>query len=114
MDLAAMDYATHKQVDETLLSRGLRQADLEGAYSGYGGHEIYCPEGIPIEQALFGILAAFGASFGYLFRVLTVQTGGRRKRTAEDGALILDDDTTVWEDLQNKAADMYWWGRSHI
>ena len=101
--------------DETALApRNTRQADLDGAYSGYGGsQEIYCPEGIPVEQALFGILAAFGASFGFLFRAVTIATAKRRrKRMAEDGA-VMDASTTVWEDLQNKAADMYWWGRSH-
>ena len=72
-------------------------------------HEIYCPEGIPVEQALFGVLAAFGASFGYLFRAVTIKTGGRRKRSTQK-----EDETSFnWEDLPEQAADMYWWGRSH-
>ena len=33
---------------ETALGRVRRQADLDGAASGYGPG--YCPEGIPIEQ----------------------------------------------------------------
>lgn len=89
----------------TTLSRDTRQADLDGAYSGYGPQEIYCPEGIPIEQALFGVLAAFGASFGFLFRAVTIKTGGRRKRADAEPTPLW------WEDLQDKAADMYWWGR---
>lgn len=89
---------------ETALSREVRQTDLGGAASGYGHHhEIYCPEGVPVEQAIFAILAAFGASFGFLFRAVTLITAKRKKRSAEDP-------TTVWEDLQTRAADMYWWG----
>ena len=55
-----------------------RQADLEGTASGYG--EYYCPEGIPIETALFLLLAASGLAFGALFRAITLKTGGRRKK----------------------------------
>lgn len=97
---------------ETVLSREIRQADLGGAASGYGHHkEIYCPEGVPVEQALFALLAAFGASFGFLFRAVTLITGGRRKRSAE-GALTRGGDAPPWhEELLAKAADMYWWGR---
>ena len=40
--------------------------DLEGAASGYG-HEVYCPEGIPVETALFALLGAAALSFGILF-----------------------------------------------
>ena len=46
------------------------------ASSGYG----HCPEGIPVEFALLSILAAFGVSFGLLYRGLTLKTAGRRKR----------------------------------
>lgn len=51
--------------------------DLAGAASGYGG---YCPEGIPVETAIFGLLAAFGVAFGVLYRAVTLKTGGRRKK----------------------------------
>ena len=55
-----------------------RQADLAGTASGYG--DYYCPEGIPVETALFCLLGAFGLAFGILFRAITLKTGGRRKR----------------------------------
>ena len=76
--------------------------DLSGAFSSGYGHmstTIYCPEGIPVEQALFAILAAFGAAFGYLYRALTIVTGGRKKRGAAP---------VPWYE---KAADFYWWGK---
>ena len=56
-------------------------SDLFGALSGYGGH---CPEGIPVEFGLISILAAFGAAFGILYRVLTLKTGRRKRRDTED------------------------------
>ena len=59
-------------------SRSERQADLTGAASGYG--EYYCPEGVPAETALFAILAAFGVAFGAIWRAITLQTGGRRRK----------------------------------
>ena len=103
--LPNMGFSPNTPIDEKSLSRVSRQTDLDGAYSGYGGgHEIYCPEGIPVEQALFGILAAFGVSFGFLFRAITLITARRKKRSAKDH-------TPVWESLQTHAADIYWWGR---
>ena len=62
----------------TTKHRSERQADLEGTASGYG--EYYCPEGIPIETALFLLLSAAGLAFGALFRAITLKTGGRRKK----------------------------------
>ena len=54
-------------------------ADLEGAASGYG-HEVYCPEGIPVETALFALLGAAALSFGILFMEITMITGAKRKK----------------------------------
>ena len=69
------------EVDDVVLSRTERQSDLEAAASGYGG-DHYCPEGIPVETALFAILGAFGLAFGILFMAITLITmpPGRRKR----------------------------------
>ena len=78
-----------------------RQLDLVGAASGYGS---YCPEGIPLEQAICLLLAAFALSFGILWTALTVATGGRRKKR------FLESDTTFLEDLQDKSSDLLWWG----
>ena len=63
---------------DATLSRQSRQADLYGAASsGYGS---YCPEGIPVEQAIFAILAAFGVAFGVLYRAITMGRRRRRRR----------------------------------
>ncbi len=94
------------------LSRQVRQIrqipdDVVGAYSGYGSdHVVYCEEGIPIKQALFALLAAFAASFGFLYRAITQITGGRKKRA-------LGDDSTWAERAFMVLADMAWLGRSY-
>lgn len=65
-----------------------------------------------VVQALFALLAAFAASFAYLFRVLTlISQGRRRKRMAEDGPLI-DASVTWWQEVQSRMADFYWHGMS--
>ena len=60
-----------------------------GSHSSYGGHssyeshgksEYYCPEGIPVETALFAVLAAAGLSFGVLFMAITMITGMKRRK----------------------------------
>ena len=60
-----------------------------GSHSSYGGHssyeshgksEYYCPEGIPVETALFALLAAAGLSFGVLFMAITMITGMKRRK----------------------------------
>ena len=81
----------------SVLSREARSMSM----LGYGMSAYGCPEGIPIEQALFGILAAFGASFGVLFRAVTQATQKRKKRgTKED---IVEDIgmVEVMEDLRH-------------
>ena len=65
--------------NETGLSRSVRQADQVIAASGSGGG-YYCPEGIPVETALFALLGAFALAFGILFMAITKITGRRRKR----------------------------------
>lgn len=79
------------------VSREARQVDLSGAASGYGG---YCPEGIPVETAIFGILGAFGVAFGILYRAVTLKTARRRKRS----------ETSEWS-WQQKIADFVWLGK---
>ena len=44
----------------------------------------WCKEGVPMDFAVFTILAGFGASFGILYRAVTLTTGARKKR--ENGA----------------------------
>ena len=67
--------------DKQYVSRSERQLDLNVAASGYS-HEYYCPEGIPVETALFALLAASALAFGILFMAITAITGGRKKREA--------------------------------
>ena len=76
--------------------------DLVGAASGYGS---YCPEGIPIEQALCLLLAGFAIAFGILWTALTVATGRRRRRD-----LGPDNGPGLVEDFKEHSADVFWWG----
>ena len=99
-----------------LVSRSERSAfDQSGAFSsGYGPMIEYCPEGVPVEQAIFGILAAFGASFGFLYRAVTMTTGGRKRRSLRaDTDLDEDDEANLsfYEVLQSRAAQMIRVGR---
>ena len=66
------------------LDRVVRQVDLDTAGSGYGKSEYYCPEGVPVETALFAVLGAAGLAFGILFMAVTMITmpDKRRKRGA--------------------------------
>ena len=82
-------------------SAGGRQLDLQGAASGSG---YGCPDGIPIEIAICGLLAAFGVAFGTLYRAVTVKTAGRRKRS-----LNLPHDDPL--QLLSIIADYFWMGK---
>ena len=90
--------------------RSERQLDLEPAASGYG-HDHYCPEGIPVETALFAILAAAGLSFGALFMAITKITARKRRKrdmdTAFDYVGFKDDKMDIYEILTSLA----WQGR---
>jgi len=81
-----------------------RQLDLAGAASGYGG---YCPEGIPIEQALCLLLAAFALAFGILWTTLTKLTGRRK------GKRDVETEVSLLEEFQDHSSDMLWWGTSN-
>ena len=100
-----------------LLARESRQADSYGAMSGYGHHKIiYCPEGVPVEQAIFGILAAFGASFALLFRAVSLGRRKRRKRAAGESFQeyheYLAEEEEGWiQEIGERISDVYWWGR---
>jgi len=88
--------------DEIVNSRVERQADLQGAFSSGGG---YCPEGIPVETAIFAALAAFGVAFGILYRAVTVTTGGRKKRDASGN----DKPVSLMDEIGDHVADLLWW-----
>ena len=59
-------------------------SDLYGAPSGYGDggyvYASYCPEGIPEDIALLATAAALAAGIYVIYRQITIQTGGRRKK----------------------------------
>lgn len=91
------------------LGRVKRQSDLDAAASGYGPG--YCPEGIPIEQALFALLAAFAAAFGFLFRTLTQITQGRkRKRSLAGNHETSFGEDNWWEEFKNHLGDQFYHG----
>lgn len=95
------------------LSRTKRD-DLSGALSGYGHHGHYCPEGIPVEQAIFGLLAAFAGSFGFLFRTVTMITARRKKRSLNpDGTISTESENPVQE-IFDQGADLLWSGMWHL
>ena len=77
------------------------ELDLVAAASGYGG---YCPEGIPAELAILGLLGAFAVAFGVLYRAVTLKTAGRRKRR----------DTEDSMDYVGKLQDFIWIGKQKI
>ena len=89
--------------DEIINIRVERQADLQGAFSSGGG---YCPDGIPVETAILGLLGAFGVAFGVLYRAVTVTTGGRKKRDISVGI----EPQSVMDEIANHLGDLYWWG----
>ena len=89
--------------DEIINIRVERQADLQGAFSSGGG---YCPDGIPVETAILGLLGAFGVAFGVLYRALTITTGGRKKRNISVGI----EPQSLLDEIANHIADLYWWG----
>ena len=99
--ISAVEYSD-RELAATTKHRIERQADLEGTASGYG--EYYCPEGIPIETALFLLLAAAGLAFGILFRAITLKTGGRRKKRSN-----LDVENLV--SMYDLLSDLIWSGR---
>ena len=73
---------------------------------GHGHHKIeYCPEGIPLEQAIFLALAAFAASFGVLYRAVTMALGKKRRKRSDGEA-----DVAWYEVIQDRVGDILWSG----
>ena len=72
-------YPTHVASEGVNDISRMRRDDSYGS-SGYGAHS-YCPEGIPVETALFAITGAAALAFGILFMAITMITMmGRRRR----------------------------------
>ena len=88
----------YSQTSWTASNRKGKQLDLQAAASGYGS---YCPEGIPVKQAIFGILGAFGVAFAVLYTAVTMKTARRRKRSE-----IESEDVSVEDQL----SDFIWHG----
>ena len=98
----------HQSIDALTGRFGL--ADIRGKLlniaeedAGYGHKVEKCPEGVPVDQALFAIAAAAAASFGILFRAVTQATMGRKKRSQNTPV-----GTRTW------LADMAWLGTGKI
>lgn len=64
-------------------------------------------QGIPVEFALLSILAAFGVSFGILYRALTLAIAGRKKRSAAAGSGT----AATAQDATYHFADLLWFGK---
>ena len=96
-------------ISDEYLSRITRQADLQPVGdSGYGKSEYYCPEGIPVETALFATLAAAGLSFGILFMAVTMITMPpmKRKRRKASSSTLED----IGSSVGGVISDLLWEG----
>ncbi len=78
VDGNGLDYNYYNDQD----IREARQLGLDDLFGGlsHSGYGHKCKKGIPVEQALFAVLAAALASFGFLFRAVTQAQGRRRRR----------------------------------
>ena len=63
-------------------------------------------------QALFALLAAFAAAFGFLFRTLTqiTQAGRKRKRSLAGTSAPSFGEDNWWEELKNHLGDQFYHG----
>ena len=77
------------------------------------------PEGVPVEFALLSILAAFGLSFGILYRALTLQAAGRSSSRSQ---LNIEEPGFLLENLEGLSSnlvfqyvpDLIWFGKYFI
>ena len=100
-------YDDNFNIMDDYLVRIARQADLQPVGdSGYGHSEYYCPEGIPVETALFATLAAAGLAFGVLFMAVTMITmPAKRKR--RKASTDFDD---IGSSISSTISDLLWEG----
>ncbi len=78
-----------------------QERDLLGSASYHKDEVIYCPEGIPIKQALYALSAAATAALGFLYRAITMAGRRRRRRRSAAAAGEEEDpssDTGYWLD----------------
>jgi hypothetical protein len=70
-------------------------SDLYGAPSGYGDggyvYATYCPEGIPEDIALLATAAALAAGIYVIYRQITIQTKGKKRRKRSGGKTPVED-----------------------
>jgi hypothetical protein len=81
---------------ENLINKKMRELLPANMHVRHG-----CKEGVPMDFAVFTILAGFGASFGILYRSLTLTTGARKNR-----------ETPFFQ--FGKIADVFWSGKCLI
>ena len=95
---------------EISISRWRRDGYGHDSYgsSGYGSHS-YCPEGIPVETALFAITGAAALAFGILFMAITKITMMGRRRRRELSNLL--DSPVLYSDI---LSDLLWEGTYYL
>ena len=84
--------------------------DLAASASHHKNVE-YCPEGIPVEQAICLLLAAFAALIGFLFNTITMLTmgNGRKRRSLVSQGKIQETPLTFAE----MTMDVFWHGKTN-
>jgi len=87
-----------RNLDIDLIFSDSTNFDHLAASSEYDG---YCPEGIPIEQAICLLLAGFSLAFGILYTAVTETSMGRKKRSVSSSSSA---------DVQDQTADLLWLG----
>ncbi len=97
--MAALSSAFSPELAAASSSHNRQARDLLGSASyGHKDEVIYCPEGIPIKQALYALSAAATAALGFLYRAITIATGRRKRRS-----LRRDTDDLPSVDLQEES-----------
>ena len=80
-------------------------SDLYGAPSGYGDggyvYASYCPEGIPEDIALLATAAALAAGIYVIYRQITIQTAGRRKKRSGNSVISGSGTVADWMNGRN-------------
>lgn len=72
--------------------------------SGSSEYGSYCPEGIPLEQAICLLLAGFSIAFGILYTAVTLTTMGRKKRSTKNHSN---------QGVEDQTADLLWLGKQN-
>ncbi len=100
-------------VDGPAAAHSRPERDLLGSASyGHKDEVIYCPEGIPIKQALYALSAAATAALGFLYRAITMATGRRRRRRQAELSSGGSDSGSFMDTLSFRVSDVFHAGKS--